>query len=238
MLNAIIETRLLKKALEDLNIVVNYADVEVRDSGIEVKAVDDKNVEMVFLNLSKDDFRWYELSEDLSVRLYIKKINNVLKDIKSKELNVEVSVDKARFYTSGFNYEIETSKEEKQAIKDPRSVIEWVANATIKGEEFKDAVNMIKKVDDDVTFKADRTDFKIIGKHGTIEALEFAFDKKTGGEGSSIFSMNYIYPISRIIDKRSDIHIRLGNEQPVSLKFDIIGGKGSVEYIVAHKVYN
>jgi proliferating cell nuclear antigen len=55
-------------------------------------------------------------------------------------------------------------------------------------------------------------------------------------EARSLFSLDYLKDMGKVMGKAAEVEISLGVDHPVRFSFDIAGGNGHVEYLLAPRI--
>jgi proliferating cell nuclear antigen len=55
-------------------------------------------------------------------------------------------------------------------------------------------------------------------------------------EARSLFSLDYLKDMGKVMSKTAEVEIFLGIDHPVRFSFDIAGGNGHVEYLLAPRI--
>jgi proliferating cell nuclear antigen len=58
----------------------------------------------------------------------------------------------------------------------------------------------------------------------------------TPNEARSLFSLDYLKDMGKVMSKAAEVEIFLGLDHPVRFSFDIANGNGHVEYLLAPRI--
>ena len=238
--NVIVGAELAKKFLKGLNILVSEARFRFEQDGLKVTAVDPANVAMVMAKIPMTSCEAYTVDgEDVVVGVDIDRILNVLK-LARKSDTVEMLIDETNMTLrfGCFNYSV--------ALIDPSTIrkepkqpdLELPAAAVLGAGEFKRAIQSADKITDYVTIISNEESFYIEAK-GDVDAIkiDFKYDliEHNKAEARSSFSVEYLKEFVKVAGNKDRVTIRLGNDLPLILLFEIEDGL-EIEYILAPRV--
>ena len=112
----------------------------------------------------------------------------------------------------------------------------------IAGAELYNAIKAASLVSDKIAFgiNPDNETFYMEADGDTDHInLEIkAADLKTfiPAEARSLFSLDYLKDMGRVMSKAEEVEIFLGKDHPVKFVFTIAGGEGKVEYLLAPRI--
>ncbi|MBR6448101.1 MAG: DNA polymerase sliding clamp, partial [Methanomicrobium sp.] len=55
-------------------------------------------------------------------------------------------------------------------------------------------------------------------------------------EARSLFSLDYLKDMGRVMSRAEEVEIHIGKDHPVKFVFSIAGGEGKVEYLLAPRI--
>ncbi len=242
MFKAVIGAEKLKDTIESISTLVDEAKFKVSPDGISVRAVDPANVAMVSLDIAKDAFDSFEATEgELGVDLT--KLNGIM-EMADKGDSIELELDEAAHKLivrmRGLSYTM--------SLLDPSSIrkepkvpsLDLPARVVVSGEDMKRAVKAAEKVSDYMSMgiKGDVFFMEAEGDTDTVR-LEMKKDQLIEikpAEAKSLFSLDYLTDISKILSKANEVTIDLGKDYPLKIRFKIAEGHGEVSYMLAPRV--
>ncbi len=242
MIDAIMTGEVLKTITRAVVALVSEARMHFLDKGLHSRAVDPANVAMVIVDVPKDSFEVYKIDEEKTIGVDMDRVFDISKSISSKDL-VEFSVqDESTLRIKFGSVEYKVSLIDPSAIrKEPKiPELELPAKIVLDAGEFKKAIAAADKISDHVVFRSDRDGFRIEAK-GDVDSIMFQMSETeliefNGGEGRSMFSVDYLKEFCKVASSGDLLTIHLGTNYPVRLVFELVGGKVKVEYILAPRI--
>jgi len=242
MFKATIKAERLKQTIDALTSLVDEARFKLTENGLVVRAVDPANVAMVSLELSKEGFEQFEATES-ELGIDLTKIKSLL-EMADKSDNIELGLDeeshKFKIKTGNLDYSV--------GLLDPESIrkepkipkLDLPARISLKGEHIQRAIK--------ATFKV--AEYMMIGVRGTIlffEAegdadkicIELAKDQLIQfqpAEVKSLYSLDYLADISKILGTSDGVELHLGKDMPLEINLKIADGHGDVKIMLAPRV--
>jgi len=242
MFKAVIGAEKLKDSIEAISTLVDEAKFKITPEGISVKAVDPANVAMVSFDLSKDAFDSYEATEG-ELGIDLTKLNGVM-EMADKDDNIELELDEAAHKLvvrmRGLAYTM-SLLDPSSIRKEPKvPALELPARIVIRGEDMKRAVKAAEKVSDYMSIGVKGDVFFMEAEGDTDKVLvEMTKDQLIDlkpSEAKSLFSLDYLSDMSKIVGKASEVTIDLGKDYPLKIGLRIAEGKGDVSYMLAPRV--
>ncbi|HIH44733.1 MAG TPA: DNA polymerase sliding clamp [Candidatus Methanoperedenaceae archaeon] len=242
MFKAVIEAEKFRDSVEVISTLVDEARLKLKGDGISVKAVDPANVAMVSFDLSGEAFDSFEATEG-EIGIDLKKMNGILEmaDRTDKvELELDESSHKLVIRIGKLSYTV-SLLDPSSIRKEPKvPVLELPAHIVIRGEELKRAIKAAEKVSDYIRMGVQGEVFFIEAEGDTDRVkVELARDQLVDlkpGDASSLFSLDYLSDLSKVIAKAEKIELSLGKDFPLKLRFMVAGDKGEVNYLLAPRV--
>jgi proliferating cell nuclear antigen len=242
MFKALIGAEKLKDSIESISTLVDEARFRITPQGLSVKAVDPANVAMVSFELSKEAFDSFEATEG-ELGIDLTKLTGVM-EMADKSDIIELELDEASHKLivrmRGLAYTM--------SLLDPSSIrkepkvpsLDLPVHIVIRGEDIKRAVKAAEKVSDymsmgvrgDVFFmEAEGDTDKVLVELGKEQLIDLqATDAK------SLFSLDYLSDMSKILGKSNEVTIDLGKDFPLKIRIKIAEGHGEVSYMLAPRV--
>ncbi len=242
MFKALIGAEKLKDSIESISTLVDEARFRITPEGLSVKAVDPANVAMVSFELSRDAFDSYEATEG-ELGIDLTKLTGVM-EMADKSDIIEVELDEASHKLivrmRGLAYTM--------SLLDPSSIrkepkvpsLDLPAHIVIRGEDIKRAVKAAEKVSDymsmgvkgDIFFmEAEGDTDKVLVELGKNQLIDLQ-----ASDAKSLFSLDYLSDMSKILGKSNEVTIDLGKDFPLKIKIKIAEGHGEVSYMLAPRV--
>jgi proliferating cell nuclear antigen len=125
--------------------------------------------------------------------------------------------------------------------KEPKvPALDLPARIVLRGEDMKRAVKAAEKVSDYMSIGVKGDVFFMEAEGDTDKVLvEMTRDQLIDiqpADAKSLFSLDYLSDMSKIVGKASEITIDLGKDYPLKLRLKIADGHGEVSYMLAPRV--
>ncbi|MCX9086829.1 MAG: DNA polymerase sliding clamp [Candidatus Methanoperedens sp.] len=242
MFKALIGAEKLKDSIESISTLVDEARFRLTPQGLSVKAVDPANVAMVSFELSKDAFESFEATEG-ELGIDLTKLIGVM-EMAEKSDNIELELDEASHKLivrmRGLAYTM--------SLLDPSSIrkepkvpsLDLPAHIVIRGEDIKRAVKAAEKVSDYMSMGV-KGDVFFMEAEGDTDKVHVELGKNQlidlqGTDAKSLFSLDYLSDMSKILGKSNEVNIDLGKDFPLKIRIKIAEGHGEVSYMLAPRV--
>jgi len=242
MFKAVIGAEKLKDSIESVSTLVDEAKFRLTPEGLSVRAVDPANVAMVSFDLAKDAFESFEATEG-ELGIDLTKLTGVM-EMADKEDNIELELDEAGHKLivrmRGLSYTM--------SLLDPSSIrkepkvpsLDLPARIVVRGEDLKRAIKAAEKVSDYMSMGIKGNVFFMEAEGDTDKVLvEMEKDKLIDlqpAEVKSLYSLDYLSDISKILGKSNEVTIDLGKDYPLKIRLKIAEGHGDVSYMLAPRV--
>jgi proliferating cell nuclear antigen len=242
MFKAVIGAEKLKDSIESISTLVDEAKFRINPDGISVRAVDPANVAMVSLDVAKDAFDSFEATEG-ELGIDLTKLNGIM-EMADKGDNIELELDEAAhkliLRMRGLSYTM-SLLDPSSIRKEPKvPALDLPGRIVIRGEDLKRAVKAAEKVSDYMSMGIMGDTFFMEADGDTDNVrLEMTKDQLIEikpGDAKSLFSLDYLSDMSKILGKASEITIDIGKDYPLKIRFKIAEGHGDVSYMLAPRV--
>jgi proliferating cell nuclear antigen len=242
MFKAVIGAEKLKDSIESISTLVDEAKFKLTPDGISVKAVDPANVAMVSFDIAKDAFDSFEATEG-ELGIDLTKLNGVM-EMADKNDSIELELDetshKLIIQMRGLSYTM-SLLDPSSLRKEPKvPALDLPAHIVSRGEDIKRAIKAAEKVSDYMSMGIKGDIFYMEAEGDTDKILvEMTKDQLIDiqpAEVKSLFSLDYLSDISKVIGKSNEVTIDIGKDYPLKIKFTIAEGHGEVSYMLAPRV--
>ncbi|AWR94528.1 proliferating cell nuclear antigen (pcna) [Acidianus brierleyi] len=235
------DVRYFKAIIEALSRLVDEASFKIKPDGIELEAIDRAHISLIKINLPKDEFKEYDVQEDMNFGFSTQYLLKVLSTSKRKE-ELEIESQDVSTIIIRINGEyprvFELRNMEVSPPELPELKIEFDVKATLKSEAFRKAVSEIATVSDVVDIIADENGIKVKSK-GEAEA-EVELSKDSGSIQDieiskpieSSYSTDYLNDILVLTKLSGNTKMSFAEQKPLQLEFNTESG-GSVIYLLA-----
>lgn len=244
MLKAEINTDIFRELIDVIAAMVTECRMHVSGDGIKTRAVDTANVAMVSLDLSSDAFSSFSAS-DSEIGVDINKMKNIVAMMNKDEplsLNLPEDGHKIEMSFSGYKYSI-ALLDVNTVRKDPNPpTISLPGKVVISGSALNNSIKAAALVSDKIAFGINpEKGVFYMEADGDMDHIYYELSKDdlvsfVPAEARSLFSLDYLKDLGRVIGKSDQVEIHIGVDHPVKFAFDIADGKGHVEYLLAPRI--
>jgi len=230
----------LKEITNLLLTLVSEAKFEVNGDGLSVKAVDPAHVAMIVINVGRDAFLEFDTEEE-ELGVDLDKVRDILKLASSGDI-VEISKDgnKLTFLIGNLTRSMPLIDTSALSVpKVPNLVLP--AKVVIPLKEFEHGIKAAESISDNITLRITPTEFEMYTQGDEDEArLNIPRDmlKELSCEEpvKSMYPVDYLVKLVKAMDSADSVTIYMGTDYPIKLEFEITGGKGKAEYLLAPRI--
>jgi proliferating cell nuclear antigen len=244
MLKATIDADMFREFIDAISALVPECRLHTDENGISTRAVDTANVAMIGIELKKEAFDSFKATKS-QLGIDISKMKNIFGmagkgDLISLEL--ADNAQKMSISAHGYHYSI-TLLDTNTIRKDPNPpTINLPGKIVITGDDFNNAMKAAAVISDKIALGINPKDqtFYLIAE-GDTDTIRREFGKDelkslTPVEARSLFSLDYLKDMGKVMSKAAEVEIYLGIDHPVRFSFIIAGGNGNVEYLLAPRI--
>jgi proliferating cell nuclear antigen len=244
MLKATIDADIFREAIDAISALVPECRLHTDENSISTRAVDTANVAMIALTLKKEAFDTFAATPS-EIGVDITKMKNIFNmggkgDLISLEL--PDNAQKMAVSVHGYHYSI-TLLDTNTIRKDPNApTINLPGKVVISGEELNNSIKAAAVISDKLAMGInikDQTFYMVADGDTDHIQREFGKDELkslTPVESRSLFSLDYLKDMGKVMSKAAEVEVFLGIDHPVRFSFDIAGGNGHVEYLLAPRI--
>ncbi|MEN6610026.1 MAG: DNA polymerase sliding clamp [Methanoregulaceae archaeon] len=242
MLKATIDAEVFKESIDAISALVTECRLRISENGFTARAVDTANVAMVSLELRKEAFDSFAGTE-AEIGLDIAKLKNIF-GMMSGILTIELpeNANKLQVSVQGYRYSI-TLLDTNTIRKEPNMPkLELPGKIGITGNDLNSAIKAAAIISDKIAMGIDpaKATFFLVAEGDTDHIRrEFTKDELKSlslVEARSLFSIDYLKDMGKVMSKSEAVEIHLGIDHPVRFSFDIANGGGHVEYLLAPRI--
>ncbi|ATZ60919.2 MAG: DNA polymerase sliding clamp [Methanosarcinales archaeon Met12] len=243
MFRATINADILKDSMEAISTLVDEARFKLDKDGISTRAVDSANVAMITLELDADAFESYECTDGEICLDMLKLVDILGMADKSDKIELELNTEthKLMIRMGGLAYML-SLLDPSSMRKEPKTPnLDLPAKVVLNGKDMRLAVKAAEKVSDhmalgvdgDIFFMEARGDTDQVRLQRTKDEL---IDLTSSGPARSLFSLDFLSDIAKVVSKVNEVTIHLGKDYPIKIDFEIADGKGKVGYLLAPRI--
>ena len=242
MLKATIDAEIFKESIDAISALVTECRLRISEEGFSARAVDTANVAMVSLELRREAFDSYAATP-AEIGLDIAKLKNIF-GMMSGLLTIELpeNANKLQVSVQGYKYSI-TLLDTNTIRKEPNMPkLELPGKIGITGNDLNGAIKAAAIISDKIAMGIDpaKSVFFMVAEGDTDHIRrEFMKDELKSlslVEARSLFSIDYLKDMGKVMSKSETVDINLGIDHPVRFSFDIAAGGGHVEYLLAPRI--
>jgi len=244
MLKATIDTEAFRESIDALAALVTECRLHIDGNGVRARAVDTANVAMVSLELDRDAFATYEATpEDLG--LDIAKMKNIIGMMGKEDLlslSLPEGSHKLELAFGSYQYSV-TLLDVNTIRKDPNPPnIELPGKVELAGSALSSAIKAADVISDKIALGIDpKADLFFMAAEGDTDHIKLELNRSQlisldAAEARSLFSLDYLKDMGKVMGRAEKITIALGVDHPVKFIFDLADGKGHVEYLLAPRI--
>ena len=246
MIRARLSAGRLNRALEAVTVLVDTATLQFGPDGLSIETVDPANVAAASLSMLSGAFSEFE-GDETQISIDVSRVARITRNIndhQTVELLYNSESHELRLDSGSYEFEL--------SLIDPNSVhsgqkaadIEPPGKVVIEGDELHKAVTMADMFSDELILgiDADRGVFYInaMGDNDSM-AVSFGSDEEAIEEleptkAHTVFSLKYLSDMVQIVPNQNNVRLKLGEEYPARIHFDIADGEGRVAYGLAPRV--
>lgn len=245
---ASINAGVLRDALEAASILVDEGRFKVSKGELVLRAVDAANVAMVAMNLGAKGFEKFE-GKEVEFGVDLKKFLEFLGMAEGPDrVEVEVDDEARKIHLTLGNLKASLGLLDLAHVRKEPTIppLDLPARVRLPGTDFRTGIRAAEKVSDYLALAVEEEAF-IMEAKGDTDRVRLEIPKadlielKWAGKPSkirSLYSLDYLSDMTKTIGKVPEISLELGSDFPVRIRFEVAGGKGSVEYLLAPRIEN
>jgi proliferating cell nuclear antigen len=244
MLKATLNADTFRETIDAISALVTECRLHIGEGEIWTRAVDTANVAMINLTLQKSAFSSFEGNPG-EIGIDIAKMKNIFTMMgKAADVSLEhpEGANKIEVTFEGYHYSV-TLLDSNTIKKDPNTPnIQLPGQVKISGSELYNVIKSAAIVSDKIWFIIDQ-DAKIFALYaeGDSDNIRREFSPAelidcNWQQAKSLFSIDYLKDMGKVMSHASSVSIDLGSDHPVKFSFDIAGGEGHVEFLLAPRI--
>lgn len=244
MLKAEIDANTFSEMIDVISALVNECRIHISEDGISTRAVDAANVAMVSVSLESGAFNTFS-ADPSELGFDVKKMRNIA-GMMNRTDNVNLSLpeksQKLELSFAEYRYSV-TLLDPNTIRKDPSPPqLDLPAKVVISGDALHSAIKAAAVISDKIAFVIDPdTESFIMEAEGDTDHITKEMKKGdlisiTPVKSRSLFSIDYLKEIGKVMSGSSSVEIFLGIDHPVRFVFTFADSKGHAEYLLAPRI--
>ena len=237
----------LKSLVYITSTLVDEAKFTITPEGMTMKAVDAAHIAMIELDVDKDAFESYQ-ADNVEIGLDLDKVKGVLKFASAGDtVKMEQDESLGRLIFKVGNITRRMNLIDTSSMSDPKvPQLSLTANIAVLVDELQKGIRASESISDHITLRAGPEYFEFLCE-GDTDSVSLKLDKgaegglksiDTDAEVCSMFPLDYISNILKVIPSGTILNIELDNDYPVKLVFSLADGKANVNYLLAPRIEN
>ena len=244
MIKATIDADIFRESIDAISALVTECRLHTADDHTWTRAVDTANVAMVTLELQSTAFTSFSATGG-ELGLDVAKLKNILAMIgKGDALTLQLQDNDRKLELSfgGYRYSL-TLLDVNTIRKDPNPpAVNLPGKAVIPGETLNNAIKAASVISDKIALGIDPESMTFyMEAEGDTDHIKLALSEDelialNPVKARSLFSIDYLKDMGRVMARAEKVEIHLGINHPVRFVFEIADGNGRVDYLLAPRV--
>jgi proliferating cell nuclear antigen len=231
----VVRAELLKRIVSAVTVVVEEARVRLSPEGMQITAIDPGIVMLVHVDMRTSDFYKFKVEDTFEIGLDFSRLADFLKALnKDEQVSIESNNSKIRFAGDIMRYSLKAIDPSALRKRPKLPELQFSAKVEMGPVDFARAIAICDRFSNKVGLSV-RDGAFLIHTVGDVDDLSFEFTKLHAvidGEAESLFSLEYLQPIAKVVSKFDQLKINLGTNTPLALK----AAEPSVEFYVAPRI--
>jgi proliferating cell nuclear antigen len=233
MLEAKIKSEILKEVVEAASLLIDEGKFSIGQDEISLKAVDPAHIALIELGFSTTAFDVFNASP-MELGVNLDKLKKVIRLASPEEAN--------RLNISFANLSHRMALLDSSTMREPKTPnVALSTKTTLNGSDLAQGIRAASTISDYIILTATPEALELSCK-GDTDAINVQLSKDSLVEHQcqekvrSLFSLEYLSNLMKIIKPTDAVCLSLGNDLPVKIDFDIAEGKGKVSYLLAPRI--
>ena len=243
MLEAKIEKKVLKEALETIVSVTDEARLQITEDGFNLKAVDAASVAVCDFSLQKDAFVQYTIDEPKTVGMDFAKLLDMISVGSKEEVELKMDgMDKLKIKNGSLSYALSLPNVDTLRKEPNIPELEFPTKVEVGTEDLKRAIRAARDLGDAIVFGVEENMFYIEAKN-EMDKMRMQLTKEqlvslVVGEQpiKSKFSTDYLSDIAKGFGSIESVKLGISKDSPLSISFEIANDLGKVGYLIAPRI--
>ena len=244
--SAIAPAGTLQTVLDALSVLVDECVLRADADGLSAAAMDPATVGMVELDLGAEAFEAYDAAET-AMGVDLGRLRDVVgMGERDQPVRLALDAETRTLHVRVGELSYTLALIDPDAIRSPPDGVDFedqfTATVAAEGAAFTRAVKAADMVSDHLELGVDEDAGHLYARaDGDTDTVSVelpeedcaAFDP---GAARSLFSLQYLSSVERAVPADRRVRLRLGEEAPIEVEFDVAGGDGRVRYVVSPRL--
>lgn len=236
-----------KNCIGAISNLIEKADFEVNEDGVEMKAMDPSHVALADFRLSADAFEEYVVEDSVELGIDLAEMDNIMSRAKKSdesiiEYNEENNRLKLEFKgTSTRRFTLPLLELEEEELPEPE--LDFTAEAKVSAGALKEGLKDADLIGDNVRFDLEEGRFVMSSESDTSSAEMELLEGDEGLEEISVdqpstamYDIGYLEDMVKSASSSDIVEISHGEDLPIKLVFTIADGEGRLKFVLAPRV--
>ena len=238
------DASMFKKSIEAISVLIDEAELVVKEDGLELKATDPSQISMVDFSMSKDAFEKFEVEEN-RLGLDLDYLNQVLSRAQSSDKLTLSTTDNKAFLEVKFDGKAKRAFQvpliDISSSEVPTPKIEFDAELTINSSFVQNALKDVALISSHITMGCDKDKFFVsansskgnLNEEATKDGVTIT-EFKVKADCKSMFPLDYLQDMLKAAS--GDISLFIKSNAPVKISYPI--GDARITYFLAPRIEN
>lgn len=236
-----------KNSVGAISNLIDEIDLELKEEGVEMRAMDPSHVALTDFRLSSDAFAEYDVKEPKKLGVDLAEMDKILSRAnKDDEFILEFDEEESRLRLefrgdSTRRFSLPLLELEEEEIPEPD--LDFTASAKISAGTIKEGLKDAALVSDNVRFEISEDKF-MMGIESDTGSAELELSKD--GEGlqeleveepsKAMYNIGYLDDMIKAASSNDVVEVSHGVDLPIQVIFQIADGKGRLKFLLAPRV--
>ena len=231
----------LKTVIEGLRVITDECGIIFTPEQVNIRALSKDHITFMTVELKKYLFDEYEADELEVINVDVNELSKIMKRCKNTDL-LKCNVDDSNLHLtfdgdSTRSFSTRLIDNEYESPRPP--IIDYPLNLTIPTSIFNDTLGDLRIFTDVIRISADN-DYLIFKGEGQSGDgfIRYLHGESVQNYYQSQYSIEKLTEIMKAKGFSETLTLRLGNDLPLQLTFELITGDGKIEFLLAPRIEN
>lgn len=236
-----------KNCIGAISNLIEEADFEVKEDGVELKAMDPSHVALTDFHLSADAFEEYDVEKSRKLGIDLTEMDNIMSRAKKSDESIieyKEEDNRLRFQFKGAStrrFSLPLLELEEEELPEPE--LDFTAEAKVSAGAIKEGLKDAALIGDNVKFDLSEGKFIMSIESDTGSA---EMELSEGDEGlveldvdqpsSAMYNIDYLEDMVKSASSSDIVDVSHGKDLPVQLVFKMADGEGRLRFLLAPRV--
>ncbi len=235
-----------KKSVDAISVLIDEAEFDVSENGLQLKATDPSQIAMVDFSLDKSAFKELKVNGETKLGIDLDFFSSVLNRAKATDsLRLSLNEQKSKLLVTFVGaqkrvFEVPLLDINSSKLPSPR--IDFDAEIKLNADVLKDGLKDAALISTHITLGVDEEKFfmKAHSSKGRVQSEAFVKDGKSvleikaKKEAESMFPLDYLADMVKMSSSESPVTVKLKSNAPVQVSYEI--DKAKISYFLAPRI--